>query len=86
MMPRSDGIALGGTSERGIWDTTPDEDARQRIVTGHIELFSAMQRSGSGARGRLIFQIVTSRHVEREGHRPRHPPRAHAVVAVRRPS
>ena len=49
MMPRSDGIALGGTSERGIWDTTPDEDARRRIVTGHIELFSAMRRPDSGA-------------------------------------
>ncbi|MDP6373550.1 MAG: FAD-dependent oxidoreductase [Vicinamibacterales bacterium] len=49
MMPRSDGIALGGTSERGIWDTTPDEDARQRIVTGHIELFNAMARPRTGS-------------------------------------
>ena len=50
MMPRSDGIALGGTSERGVWDTTPNEEARQRVVQGHIDLFSAMRPPTPGAR------------------------------------
>src|SRR5438876_5977678 len=36
MMPRSDGIALGGTSERGIWTLEPNEEARNRIVQAHI--------------------------------------------------
>ena len=42
MMPRRDGIALGGTSERGVWDMEPDEDAARQIVQGHRELFDAM--------------------------------------------
>ena len=32
MMPRSDGIALGGTSERGNWTLEPNEEALRRIV------------------------------------------------------
>lgn len=43
MMPRRDGIALGGTSERGVWDLEPDEDAARQIVQGHMELFNAMK-------------------------------------------
>jgi D-amino-acid oxidase len=43
MMPRSDGIALGGTSQRGVWTLEPDEEERRRIVNGHIEVFSAMK-------------------------------------------
>ncbi len=42
MQPRSDGIALGGTSEEGDWSLEPDEAARQRIVDAHIDLFSRM--------------------------------------------
>jgi glycine/D-amino acid oxidase-like deaminating enzyme len=42
MMPRTDGIALGGTSQRGVWTLEPDEDERRRVVAGHIEVFSAM--------------------------------------------
>ena len=44
MMPRRDGIALGGTSERNVWTLEPNEEARQRIVSEHIKLFSAMSR------------------------------------------
>lgn len=44
MMPRRDGIALGGTAQRGVWDLAPDEEARRRIVEAHIALFSAMDR------------------------------------------
>jgi glycine/D-amino acid oxidase-like deaminating enzyme len=45
MMPRSDGIALGGTSQRDVWTMEPDEAERKRVVDGHIELFSAMKGS-----------------------------------------
>jgi len=43
MMPRSDGIVLGGTSQRGVWTMEPDEAERKRVVEGHIELFSRMR-------------------------------------------
>jgi D-amino-acid oxidase len=43
MMPRSDGIVLGGTSLRDDWTLTVDEPQRQRIVDTHIELFNAMR-------------------------------------------
>lgn len=43
MAPRSDGIALGGTAERGVWDLEPNEAARRRIVESHIELYRAMR-------------------------------------------
>lgn len=47
MTPRSDGIALGGTAERGEWSLEPNEEARQVVVDGHIDLFSAMRRPWS---------------------------------------
>jgi hypothetical protein len=43
MMPRADGIALGGTSERGVWSLESDDEARRRVVDGHIELYGAMR-------------------------------------------
>jgi glycine/D-amino acid oxidase-like deaminating enzyme len=43
MMPRRDGIALGGTSERNVWTLEPNEEARQRIVSEHIKLFTSMR-------------------------------------------
>jgi D-amino-acid oxidase len=43
MMPRSDGIILGGTSLRDDWSLTVDEPQRQRIVDTHIELFNLMR-------------------------------------------
>lgn len=42
MQPRSDGIALGGTSEEGNWSLEPNEDARKRIVESHHALFAMM--------------------------------------------
>jgi glycine/D-amino acid oxidase-like deaminating enzyme len=44
MMPRSDGIVLGGTAQRGVWTLEPDLNERKRVVEGHIELFSTMRR------------------------------------------
>jgi glycine/D-amino acid oxidase-like deaminating enzyme len=43
MQPRSDGIALGGTSVEGDGSLEPDEGARRRIVEAHIELFGGMR-------------------------------------------
>jgi glycine/D-amino acid oxidase-like deaminating enzyme len=39
MFPRSDGILLGGTFDRGNWSLEPDLAARARILAGHAELF-----------------------------------------------
>ena len=50
MQPRSDGIILGGTSERGVWSLEPNEEARRRVVEGHIALFDAMRASARGTR------------------------------------
>ena len=49
MMPRRDGIVLGGTSERGV--STPDisETERNRIVDNHIRLFRSMTPPGGRA-------------------------------------
>ena len=49
MFPRSDGILLGGTFERGNWSTDPDPDARRRILQGHRELFRWDAASPAGA-------------------------------------
>ena len=43
MQPRSDGIVLGGTSERGAWSLEPDQEAMKRIVDAHRAVFSAMR-------------------------------------------
>src|SRR5262245_26637114 len=34
MMPRSDGIVLGGTSQRDVWTLEPDDTERKRVVEG----------------------------------------------------
>lgn len=48
MMARSDGIILGGTSQRGVWTLEPDEAERRRVVDSHISVFSAMKGAGGG--------------------------------------
>ena len=45
MMPRSDGIILGGTSIRDNWSLDVEEKDRQRVVNLHIELFNSMKSS-----------------------------------------
>jgi D-amino-acid oxidase len=47
MFPRSDGIILGGTYQRGQWDTTPSEDTSRRLLREHRNLFEAMKRTQS---------------------------------------
>ena len=44
MMPRHDGIVLGGTSERDVWTTEINEAERKRVVEGHMGLFASMKR------------------------------------------
>jgi D-amino-acid oxidase len=43
MFPRSDGILLGGTFERGNWTLEPDAAAVDRILEGHRRFFAAMR-------------------------------------------
>jgi glycine/D-amino acid oxidase-like deaminating enzyme len=42
MMPRGDGIALGGTRERDVWTLEPNQEELRRVVEGHRAFFSAM--------------------------------------------
>lgn len=49
-MPRSDGIALGSTRQRGVWTLTPDEVARKRIVDRAVERYSWMRSPELGQR------------------------------------
>src|SRR5205814_205032 len=53
MQPRSDGIVLGGTAERGVWTMEPNEDERRRVVDGHIQLFAGMHPVRSAAHAAL---------------------------------
>jgi len=39
MFPRADGILLGGTFERDVWDTTPDPAAIAEIIASHKRFF-----------------------------------------------
>lgn len=43
MMPRRDGIVLGGTSESDVWTLEPNPEERERILRRHTELFGSMK-------------------------------------------
>lgn len=43
MMPRQDGIILGGTHERGEWSLEPNPTEIDRIMKGHENLFARMR-------------------------------------------
>jgi glycine/D-amino acid oxidase-like deaminating enzyme len=43
MFPRPDGIILGGTFERDVWDTTPDPSDIARIVRSHRRFFEGLR-------------------------------------------
>jgi len=43
MFPRTDGVVLGGTSERGDWSTAPDEATARRVLEGHRTLAAGMR-------------------------------------------
>jgi glycine/D-amino acid oxidase-like deaminating enzyme len=44
MIPREDGILLGGTFERNVWDLSPNPREAERILQGHRALFAAMKK------------------------------------------
>ncbi len=43
MFPRADGILLGGTFEKDVFDTTPDPAAIARILASHKSLFDGLR-------------------------------------------
>ncbi len=43
MFPRADGILLGGTFERNVWDTTPEPAAIAGILQSHRRFFSGFR-------------------------------------------
>jgi glycine/D-amino acid oxidase-like deaminating enzyme len=43
MFPRADGILLGGTFERGVWDATPQPADIADIIAGHKRFFSGFR-------------------------------------------
>jgi glycine/D-amino acid oxidase-like deaminating enzyme len=43
MMPRADGVLLGGTQERGVWTMEPNQTEADRIFAGHQMMFGAMR-------------------------------------------
>ena len=47
MFPRRDAIVLGGTHERGVWDSVPDEVESERILAGHRAVFDNLIGTGS---------------------------------------
>jgi len=49
MMPRTDGIVLGGTSERNVWTTDVNEAEKARIIENHVALFKSMRTPGAPA-------------------------------------
>jgi len=47
MMPRTDGIVLGGTSERDVWTTDVNDAEKKRIIDNHVTLFASMRAPGA---------------------------------------
>ena len=43
MFPRPDGIILGGTYERDVWDATPQPAAIERILRNHKAFFAGLR-------------------------------------------
>ena len=50
MMPRRDGILLGGTYESDEWSLAPDRAAEDEILAGHAAFFDAMRGAAASAR------------------------------------
>ncbi|HEY0164824.1 MAG TPA: FAD-dependent oxidoreductase, partial [Sphingomicrobium sp.] len=43
MFPRGDGIVLGGTFERGVWDTNPDPQTIAGILESHRNVLASLR-------------------------------------------
>ena len=50
MFPRSDGVLLGGTFDRGVETLEPDPAETERIVRNHRMFFAAMEDKMRGGR------------------------------------
>jgi glycine/D-amino acid oxidase-like deaminating enzyme len=61
MMPRRDGIILGGTSERDVWTTDINDVERKRVVEGHIELFKAFRGTATPEASRRALLGLSGR-------------------------
>ncbi len=44
MFPRTDGILLGGTFEKGEWSLSVNETAKARVLQGHAKFFGTFRR------------------------------------------
>ncbi len=44
MFPRRDGIVLGGSFDRGVWNTDPDTGTTDRILRDNAALFASMRQ------------------------------------------
>src|SRR3546814_8227543 len=44
MFPRPDGIVIGGSYERNIWEAEPQPERIARIVAAHQRLFTGFRR------------------------------------------
>jgi glycine/D-amino acid oxidase-like deaminating enzyme len=44
MFPRRDGIVLGGSFDRGVWNTDPDTGTTDRILRDNAVLFGSMRQ------------------------------------------
>ncbi len=49
MFPRTDGVLLGGTFEKGEWSLSVNETAKARVLQGHAKFFSSFRRCRSAA-------------------------------------
>jgi D-amino-acid oxidase len=58
MMPRSDGIILGGTRERDVWTMEPNEEELKRVIDGHRGFFDAMRRPASRLTAVLLAAVL----------------------------
>jgi glycine/D-amino acid oxidase-like deaminating enzyme len=45
MMPRHDGVLLGGSWEEDVWDLEPSPEIEESVLNGHEELFGGLQRA-----------------------------------------
>lgn len=45
MMPRHDGVLLGGSWEEDVWDLEPSPEIEESVLNGHEELFGRLQRA-----------------------------------------
>ena len=44
MFPRRDGIVLGGSFDRDVWNTEPDTGTTERILRDNAALFASMRQ------------------------------------------